>query len=140
MKNWLLIVMVVVPFLGFSQTGANKILGVWLTAVEDSKVEIYKKGNKYYGRVIWLAEPNDEDGKPAVDKFNPNPSLQKRPILNMDILTSFTYDDGEYVDGFIYNPRDGESYDCKMWIEGSTLKVRGYLGWLFETKTWSRVK
>lgn len=140
MKNLLFFFLVLSSFFGFSQSGPDKIVGVYLTAIEDAKIEIYKKGAKYHGRVVWLAEPKDEDGKPLVDKYNPNPALQSRPILNMDILTNFVYDDGEYVDGFIYDPKEGEIYDCKMWVEGDKLKVRGYLGWLFETKTWSLIK
>lgn len=139
MKNILLFLIVLFPFLGFSQTKADDILGVWLTQIKDANIEIYKKENKYYGRVIWIAEPLDENGKPVVDIENPNPKLQNRPILKMDILIGFSYEDGEWVGGKIYDPKDGETYNCKLWIENGTLKVRGYLGWLFDTKTWTRV-
>lgn len=119
---------------------ADAILGVWLTEIEDAKIEIYKSSNKYYGRVVWIKEALDENGKPVVDKNNPDPKMQSNPILESNILIGFIYDnDGEW-DGKIYDPKKGETYTCKLWLEAGKLKVRGYLGWLFDTKTWSRVK
>lgn len=138
MKNAALFLYVLMPFLGLSQTKADDILGVWLTQIEDAKVEIYKKENKYFGRVVWIAEPLDENGKPVVDKENPDPKRKNRPILKMDILTGFTFSGGEWTGGNIYDPKDGATYSCKLWLEGGTLKVRGYLGWLYDTKTWTK--
>lgn len=139
-KNCLLFLFMALPFMSLAKVGANDILGVWLTEVKDAKIEIYKKSEKFYGSVVWISEPNDDNGKPVVDKENPNEKLKTRPILNMDILTGFVYDnDGEW-DGKIYDPKEGKTYTCKLWIVGNTLKVRGYLGWLYDTKTWTRVK
>ncbi len=139
-KNTLLFTLLLLPFIGISQTGSTAVLGTWLTEIEDAKVEIYQKQGKFYGRVVWIAEPNDEDGNPKIDENNPNEKLNKRPIMGIDILTDFTYDDGEWSGGFIYDPKDGEVYECKFWLEDGDLKVRGYLGWLFDTKTWTKVK
>jgi hypothetical protein len=33
---------------------ADKCLGIWLTEDKSAKVEIYKKGEKYFGKLIWL--------------------------------------------------------------------------------------
>lgn len=122
-----------------SYANSNAVLGIWLTQIKDAKIEIYQKATKYYGRVVWLAEPNDESGRPVLDKYNPNQNLRTRQLLNIDILSGFVYDDGEWTGGTIYDPKDGETYSCKLWIEQGNLKVRGYLGWLFDTKTWTRV-
>lgn len=125
--------------LGFSGVKSDAILGVWLTQIQDGKIEIYQKENRYYGRVVWMAEPNDKDGKPLLDENNPNPALRKKPVFNMDILIGFVYDnDGEW-NGKIYDPKDGKTYQCKLWISASNLKVRGYSGWLYQTKTWTKV-
>ena len=49
------------PFLIFSQT--NDICGVWLEEKKQSHIEIYKNQNGLYeGKIIWLAEPLDENG------------------------------------------------------------------------------
>ncbi|MFT5820733.1 MAG: hypothetical protein ACI8ZM_001980 [Crocinitomix sp.] len=139
-KNTLLIALMLLSFIGIGQAGSTAVLGQWLTEIADAKIEIYQKQGKFHGRVVWIAEPNDEDGKPKIDEHNPDQKLAKRPIMGIDILHGFTYDDGEWSGGFIYDPKKGETYECKLWIEDGTLKVRGYLGWLFDTKTWTKVK
>jgi uncharacterized protein (DUF2147 family) len=32
----------------------------------------------------------------------------------------------------------GEVYWAEIWVEGGTLKVRGYLGMLYRTQTWRK--
>jgi uncharacterized protein (DUF2147 family) len=117
----------------FSQD-ADKVLGYWLTQDGDSQVKIFKsKEDKYYGDIKWLNEPNEEDGSIKVDDDNPDPELQKRPILGLQILKSFEYDekDKEWVDGTIYDPKEGKTYKCFMWFDegdDSTLHVKGFIG------------
>jgi uncharacterized protein (DUF2147 family) len=132
------ILLLTIGFASLSYANSNAILGVWLTQIKDAKIEIYQKASKYFGRVVWLAEPTDAAGRPKLDKNNPNESLKSRSLMNIDILTGFVYDDGEWTDGTIYDPKDGETYDCKLWIEQGNLMVRGYLGWLYDTKTWTK--
>ena len=86
-KQLLFLAFIALPFFAVSQTKSSAIMGVWLTQKQDAKIEIYQKSKKYYGRVIWLAEPNGEDGKPIVDEKNPNPKLNTRPIFGMDIYS-----------------------------------------------------
>ena len=122
----------------------DTVLGVWLTGKGDAKVQIYKKNNKYFGKIIWLKTPNDEKGKPKVDKENPDENLRNRPILGLEMLTDFVYDeDSTWEDGDIYDPKSGNSYSCKMYLskDYKTLEVRGYIGIsLFgRTETWKRV-
>jgi len=74
--------------LNFTVAFANnpdKVLGVWVTQDSDSKVEIFKKDNKYYGKIVWLKTPMDNN-KPVVDKFNPKEKLKTRPVLGLVVL------------------------------------------------------
>ncbi len=137
MKITFLIALLLLTGFAKAAISPDAIIGTWLTEIKDAKVQIYKKENSYHGRVVWIAKPHDEFGKPVVDKENPDVRLKNRPILNMDILTSFVFNNGEW-DGKIYDPKDGKTYQCKLWLENHALKVRGYLGWLFDTKTWSK--
>jgi len=110
----------------------NKVVGVWLTQDKDSKVEIVKnKDGKYYGKIIWLKNPN-ENGKPRLDKENPDEKLQKRPIMGLKLLEGFTYDedDKEWNSGTIYDPKSGSTYKCYMWFDKdeNKLNVKGYIG------------
>jgi len=58
----------------------DRILGLWNTAEEDCKIEIFKCGDTYCGRIAWLREPlypADDGmgmaGRPIVERQNPNP-------------------------------------------------------------------
>jgi len=113
----------------------NRILGTWLTQYGDSKVTIKKDSNgKYYGEISWLKEPN-KNGKPKVDDKNPDVKLQSRPVMGLMILGGFTYekDDKEWIDGKIYDAKEGKTYKCLMWFEEdlNKLHIKGYIGFSF---------
>ena len=120
----------------------DAILGEWYNASKEAKIEIFKENNKYFGRLSWLKEPDDEEGKPKVDIENPDKKLQNRPLLGLVILRDFIYD-GKNVwsDGRIYDPKSGKDYKCKMTLtKDNKLDVRGYIGIsLFgRTETWTK--
>ena len=122
---------------------ADAILGTWVNPNGQDHSLIYKKGNKYYGKLDWIKFPNDETGKPKTDKNNPDKALQSRPDLGLELLKDFTFDgDNVYEDGTIYDPKSGKTYSCKMTLAGTSLKIRGYIGIsLFgRTEVWTRVK
>jgi len=128
-----------------AQSPADKILGYYLTrddetGKEKSQVLISRNTNgKYYGKIVWLKEP-DENGKPKLDKNNPDANLQKRAVMGLEILKDFSYDkdDSEWSSGRIYNPTSGKTYNCYIHFESATnLKIRGYIGaaWMGLGKT-----
>lgn len=128
----------------FGQTAeADLVIGDWLVQDKKAKVQIYKKGDRYFGKIVWLKEPNDEQGKPKLDKENPEEKLRSRPIIGMVMLRDFVYDeDLVWEDGEIYDPKNGKTYSCKMTLgeDGRTLDVRGYIGisLIGRSQTWSR--
>jgi uncharacterized protein (DUF2147 family) len=126
------------------KTGADAVLGTWVTGSGDGHVEIYKQGNKYFGKIVWLKEPNSEQGTPKVDKNNPDVKLRTQPILGMVNLRDFEYDgDNEWEDGQVYDPKKGKDYSCQMTLtDPNTLEVRGYIGisLIGRTDTWKRIK
>ncbi len=108
--------------------GANAILGEWLNADEDAKVTIYQEGDRYFGKVSWLKNPTDDNGKPRVDEENPKAELRTRPIKGLVLLQDFRYDDGEWKGGSIYDPKNGKTYDCYMDLkDDGRLKIRGFV-------------
>jgi uncharacterized protein (DUF2147 family) len=122
---------------------ADAILGSWANPNKEDHILIYKKGNKFYGKLDWIKFPNDETGKPKTDKKNPDPALRSRPDLGLELLKDFNYaGDSVYEDGTIYDPKSGKTYSCKMTIEGDELHIRGYVGIsLFgRTEVWTKVK
>ena len=45
---------------------------------------------------------------------------------------------GKWEGGKIYNPKNGKTYKCSIWLDGNNLKVRGYVAMFYETQTWTR--
>lgn len=130
----------------FAQNSANDITGLWLPSSGKARVNIYQaKNDKYYGKIVWLREPNDsETGKPKVDKNNPDEAKKKEPLMGYLLLKAFEFKgDGVYENGTIYDPESGSLYSCKITMtDKNTLEVRGYIGVsLFgRTDTWKRLK
>jgi uncharacterized protein (DUF2147 family) len=123
-----------------SSSSSDGIIGVWLSQIKDGKIEIYKSNGKYHGKVVWIKEPNDENGNPIKDINNPKDNLQSRAIYNLVIIKDLVYEDEKWSGGTVYDPKEGKTYDCSIWLEDGKLKLRGYLGWFYDTKTWTRVK
>jgi uncharacterized protein (DUF2147 family) len=126
---------------GFSQN-KDLILGKWLTANGDAHVQIYPNGNKFSGKLVWLKDPLDDNGKPRLDNENPKNELTKRPILGLIFLKDFIYKDGIWEGGTIYDPKTGKTYSCKISAEGKDkINVRGFVGFsmLGRTEIWTRV-
>ncbi|MBT6588036.1 MAG: DUF2147 domain-containing protein [Rhodospirillaceae bacterium] len=129
-----------------SGTVSGTVTGVWSTEGGKSHVEISncEEEGKLCGRIIWLKEPLNDQGKPKHDTNNPDISFQARPIVGLPLLANFVPGDeaGVWGDGTIYNPEDGETYSCTMsLLDADTLKVRGYVGLpLFgKSQIWTRV-
>lgn len=127
----------------YAQNPGDRIIGKWNTEENKSVIEIYKKGDKYCGKIIWMKNPN-ENGKPKLDKDNPDEKLRNRPILNLEIMTNLEFDeDNEWEDGDIYDPESGNTYSCMITLTNpDKIDMRGYLGFsLFgRTTVWTRKK
>lgn len=130
---------------GHAQAKADDVLGVWTTGSKKGRVEIYKQGGKYYGKIIWLKEPLNDEGQPKKDVNNEDSDLQSRPLMGLVNLNGFEFDadDEEWVDGTIYDPENGKTYDCYLWFEEDSpnnLQVRGFIGFslIGRTDVWTR--
>lgn len=121
--------------LGLFGQDADKVVGVWLTQYGDSKVTITKDAKgKFNGEISWLKEPL-KDGKPKVDEQNPDKEMRSRVMLGLRILEGFEYNlkDREWINGTIYDPKNGKTYKCLMWFgdDPNKLSVKGYIGFSF---------
>ncbi len=124
---------------------ANSIIGVWLTEDGDSRVEVFQKDDgRFYGRVVWLEEPLNEEGKPKVDDQNPDAAMHDVPIIGLEVLQSFTYNQSkeEWTGGTIYDPKNGRTYSAYLRLDGeNTLRMRGYvygMRFLGRSSYWTR--
>lgn len=142
-KIFLLATMLCFSLLALAKTNPDDIIGVWLSANGQAHLQIYKEADKYFGKLVWLKDPNNAKGGPKVDANNPDESLRTKPLLGLVILRNFKYDDGEWSGGRVYDPQNGKDYKCYMKLkDAKTLNVRGYIGFslLGRTEVWTRVK
>jgi len=116
-------------------------VGLWKTIDDDGKtakshVRIFERDGVLCGKVVKLlqSDPDKRCGECPGEK-------QNQPILGMEIMWGLKKqpDGNDYADGKILDPDNGKVYRCKIWREGDTLKVRGYIAFLFRTQTWHLV-
>ena len=121
---------------------AQDVIGKWKLDDGTAIVEVYKSGDAFNGKIVWLEKPTDEDGAPAKDKNNPDPALRKRELIGLNMLSGLKKTaENEYSGGKIYDPGNGKTYNCSMKVEGKVLKVRGSLdkkGLIGRTMDWFR--
>jgi uncharacterized protein (DUF2147 family) len=122
----------------------DAIIGVWESGSGKARVNIIKSGNYYYGRIVWLREPNNEEGKPKVDKNNPDESKRNTPLLGMRMLASFEFKGNNvWEDGTIYDPESGSTYNCTISLtDKNTMNIRGFIGIsaFGRTDVWKRLE
>src|SRR5678810_619952 len=123
---FLITIGLLISFSAHSQNKADDIIGIWLTGgKEPAKIEIYKSGVKFYGKIIWLKNPT-ENGKQRMDGNNPEKEKRSNPIIGLVILMGFKFDgDEEWKGGDIYDPESGKTYSSYMYLKDkNTLTVR----------------
>ena len=147
-KNFVFLLLIVVfslCFLSVSFAQETSILGKWKTIDDETNepksiVQIYEKDGRYFGQITELFRKPGEDPAPVCYKC-PNDDVRKdQPIKGMVILKDLVQDGDKYKDGTILDPKKGKIYNCKVWLEGGDLKLRGYIAFLFRTQTWIRVE
>ncbi len=124
---------------------SDAVIGTWLTGSKKGRVQIYKQGDQYFGKIVWLKDPNaPKTNQPLTDTNNPDSQKRAKPLLGLVNLRNFSYDSGNVWDeGKVYDPENGKEYSCKLTLrDANTLDVRGYMGisLIGRTDTWLRVK
>lgn len=124
-----LLVLAITGVKGFCQS-ANDVTGVWFDEKKEGKIQIYAHQGKYEGKLIWMENPYEADGKTLKkDVKNKDAALRSRSLLNMVILSGFSFSNGKWVSGKIYDPRSGKTYSAEMKLDGNNkLDLRGYIG------------
>jgi uncharacterized protein (DUF2147 family) len=114
---------------------------LWYNEEKTAKIKIFKATDgKFYGKIVWMKEPNNPEGNPKLDTKNPKKEHRNDPIMGLQLLRGFDKDgENVYTDGTIYDPKNGKDYSCKMTRKGNSLEVRGYVGisLLGRTTTWT---
>lgn len=128
--------------LSYAQSKADDVVGLWLTHNKDGKIEVYKKGNRYFGKVRWGVTVYDKNGNLTKDVKNPDKNLREQTLLGLNVLKNFTFNgEDTWEGGSVYDPTTGKTYKCLMKVKGGKLHVTGYIGfsWIGKTVIWSRI-
>jgi len=143
MKRFFIILsicLVVITLTAMAQDPGEQICGTWLNEEKDSHIEIFRRNGKFYGKVVWLKEPLDKEGKPVTDLNNPDPKLQKRPILGIEIISGLEYRNNKWVNGTIYAPKRGQYAECSAIISSKgTLELTVRKSFFSATKSFTRL-
>ncbi len=123
---------------------SQSIFGKWYSTNEetgeiDSVIEVYKKQEKAFGKII---EIKNSERKNAVCDLCKDKNKNK-PILGLNILNGLEKDGEEWSGGTILDPRNGNVYKCFIQlVQQDKLKIRGYFGLSIFGKTayWQRAK
>lgn len=115
--------------------------GVWRMANGKVTVRLAPCGGNLCGTVIGLKKPLDKQGKPKLDKENPNAALRQRPVIGLMILSNLKPAGEGRWNGTIYNPDDGNTYKSKLRLQSAdTMKVEGCVSVFCKSMKFIRVK
>ena len=102
---------------------AQDVVGKWKLDDGSAIVEVYKQGDVFNGKIVWLEKPTEADGTPAVDDLNPDPQLRTRQVLGLNMLSGLKKNGGEYSGGSIYDPGNGKTLFSKVMADVCDLEV-----------------
>lgn len=140
----------IVVWFGVALAAQNEIIGTWqnyeLKGADKGKAkahnEIFEKDGAYFGKTtkVFLVPQDAVCVKCKGD-------LKNKPVIGLiflqDMKKTGNVDEElgeEYAGGTVLDPDKGETFKCKIWVKGNTLTLRGYVGFLYETQKWTRVK
>lgn len=122
---------------------AAEPFGTWLTEDGRARIRTERCGSdatRLCGYVVWGRDSNGEDGKPKVDRRNPEPARQARPQLGHQMLLGLKPNAEGRFEGKIYNADSGKSYEVTVWSDApSVLTVKGCMLVFCASQSWKRV-
>jgi uncharacterized protein (DUF2147 family) len=122
-------------------------VGLWKTVSDDTGepkafVRIWAEGGKLSGKVEKLIVKPGEDPHRRCEQCPGE--KQNKPIVGMTILWDLTRDGESWAGGYILDPDNGKTYQCRLKVVdgGRHLEVRGFIGFslLGRTQTWVRTE
>jgi uncharacterized protein (DUF2147 family) len=107
------------------------LCGVWLSENKKQKVRVIydAKTKSYTGRLEWMYEDDQTQGRKLLDANNPNVKLRNRRVTGINFLHSFKSEGESKFRGYIYDPISGKEYRCLMTLrpDRKTAEIRGYI-------------
>lgn len=83
--------------------------GLWKTAARIRTERSGSDAARLCGFVVWGNEPLDQDGRPKIDRYNPNSAWQARHQLGHHMLLGLRPNAERRYEGKIYDADNGKS-------------------------------
>ncbi len=115
----------------------DKIIGKWILP-DNIRIEIFKKNNKFYGKIIDLSGFNDGQTK---DVKNPDKSNRKDELIGKIIISDLEYDSNlkQWIDGTIYAPQKGIELNLKInYANGNELEAEASKLFFWKSIVWKK--
>ena len=129
----LLIALILAPTLALASP-----VGLWSRTGPngETKIEIEQDGVNYTGTIAWMENPRN-------DTNNPDPALQDRPLVGVQLFNDMTQINENRWEGSLYNPEDGNTYEGSVTVLGpDTLELEGCVTIIIfpicQSDTWTR--
>lgn len=104
----------------YAQQSADKILGRYINEENTRKIEVYKEGEFYWGKLVWINEANAKVKTGTV------------------VLKKIKYTGKDWV-GYIYLPAKNKTLDGVFSIDkNNNLQITADAGLISKTKKWKR--
>lgn len=114
-----------IALLSSAATAVEGPVGTWKLANGKVTVKIdYCTTDRLCGDIVALSKPLDKQGKPKVDRKNPNPDLQARPMIGLRVFSNMKPEGANSWSGKIYNADDGTTYRATAKLEGNKFVVK----------------
>ena len=134
----ILIVLVALLSINASAQDVKNPSGLRETFDEDgqlqSTVEVRIEDDRLFANIVRLH--NSDEKNPMCDKCQGD--LYGKPVIGMQIFDGLTLKKEIWQKGEVFDPKTGDSYKGKVWLNGGKLYVRGHVGFLFKTRVWRR--
>lgn len=150
MSRWVLFIVSILFSTNIEAQHSDKayfpdLIGLWLSENKKQKVRVsYDSRSKMYtGKIEYMYEDDQVNGRKLLDANNPNPKLKSRRVTGINLLHSFKFEGGTKFRGYIYDPISGKEYRCLLTLrpDRKTAEIRGYilLPWIGRTEIATKV-
>ncbi len=144
--NLRLILVFTAFFLSVFAAFGQSCVGKWVT-IDDktgkkkSVVRLYKENGKLYGKIIYLFPEEGREENPVCDKCTDD--RKNKPLIGLQVVRDLKWNGKEWEGGTVIDPENGKVYKLSIWLNplnSDALMVRGYIGFLYRTQNWFRLK
>ena len=119
----------------------SSVTGIWCDSAGEGAIEMAPCGNRMCGRIVWLKNPLNAEGRPLFDRHNPDTAQQSRLICGLQVLRDLQpLTDGSWGRGIVYDPKKGAENEASIKpLGGGKLMLTGYgLFGLSKSFEWTR--